>query len=200
MSDDLVARLLVLGLAVDACRRPRRRTCGACGRPPRSRRPGRRARTCCAASRAPARARRSSRRRGRARARAAVARAQVIAGAVERLGAARAGRRGVPRTVHFSGSTTSSRAGGRGRATCRPPPRGWRSRRRRRVELDGGCAHPSRLTDQSTIAARAWIPGAAIVDAAPGAADCRCRRAAMPLRAAGARSSAGATSASSATS
>ena len=39
--------LLVVGLAVDGARRPRRRTGGSCGRPRGSRRRGRRGRSCC---------------------------------------------------------------------------------------------------------------------------------------------------------
>ncbi len=37
---DLLARMLDVGLAVGACRRSRRRTCAACGRPPAERRAG----------------------------------------------------------------------------------------------------------------------------------------------------------------
>ena len=96
----------VLGLAVDASRRPRRRTCGSCGRSRAPRRRGRSARTCCGRAWRRRRARRSSPRRGRCRARA---RRRAPTSARGRRAARRRRRspRGSPSTAHFSGSTTS---------------------------------------------------------------------------------------------
>ena len=85
-------------------------------------------------------------------------RAHVSRRAVERLGAARAGRSGVPSTVHFSGSTTSSRRRAR-RPRGRADRRSRGCARDRPVELSwiGRGAHRGglsprqcRLTGQST--------------------------------------------------
>ena len=152
-SDDLVARLLVLGLAVDApadldvehvdLAVGRARL--AVGAEVHA--------TCCAPRSRPRRARRSSRRRGRCRARA---RRRAPTSAPGRRAARR--RRRSPRacasTAHFSGSTTS--VGARRGGGAREPVRGLEVAVAvgGRVELHGGGSHgmgssPAGLTRQS---------------------------------------------------
>ena len=110
--------LLGGGLAVLLARRRRRRTCGSCGRRRGSRRRGRRGRSCWRACRGRRGARRSSRRRGRCRARARSPRAQPTVGPSS-ASAPATSCSSVPRTLNFSGRTTSVGAVG-GRGTGQP--------------------------------------------------------------------------------
>ena len=185
---ELVARRLVLGLAVGACRRPRRRTCGPCGRRPSPRRRARSARRCSSRARRPRRARRSSRRRGRCRARARSRVAQRRAGPSNGSAPA-AVSSGVPSTAHFSGSTTSSAPAAAAARVSRSAVARLRSRSAVEVSWTAAARTvvlPSPRIDSSVNPRRSISSGHGgarerVARSGPGAAArCRCRRRACP--------------------
>ena len=185
-------------------RRPRRRTGGPCGRPRGPRRPGRRARDVLRSFSSPGtRSAIEPATRSMPSSRAIAARPRqrrpVEGSAPARRSSAR------PSTDHFSGSTTSSAPRGRGPAHEAIGRLEVAGRVGGGVELDGGGAQRrSSLvltrSSQSVGGEDSPVPPARCPPRATGHRPPRRRRAtrAMPLRAAAARSSAGATSASTA--